>query len=37
MEIQISRQYTQITDPQRRVYNGCAFIVQDRASHLGKH
>lgn len=25
MEIQISRQYTEITDPQRRVYNGCAF------------
>ena len=25
MQIQISRQYTEITDPQRRVYNGCAF------------
>lgn len=25
MEIQISRQYTKITDLQRRVYNGCAF------------
>ena len=25
MQIQISRQYTEITDPQRRVYNGCAY------------
>lgn len=25
MQIQISRQYTEVTDPQRRVYNGCAF------------
>ena len=25
MQIQISRQYTEITDQQRRVYNGCAF------------
>ena len=25
MKIEISRQRTNITDPQRRVYNGCAF------------
>lgn len=25
MQIQISRQYTEITDPQRRVYNGCTY------------
>lgn len=25
MQIQISRQYTEITDLQRRVYNGCAY------------
>lgn len=25
MKIEISRQYTIITDPQRRVYNGCVF------------
>ena len=25
MQIQISRQYTALTDPQRRVYNGCTY------------
>ena len=25
MTIEISRQYTELTDPQRRVYNGCAY------------
>ena len=25
MTIEISRQYTELTDPQRRVYNGCVY------------